>query len=117
MIPRKISDENPSAKTANKFQPKTIRGGNKDANSRKLVSKPKGEKSPPTTARECKMPKFSPPDSKNVPVEKIKLPDRIKLQSAMDLEDGAPQVQDMPLEEQKKISDKKKLLMEKTKKL
>ena len=61
--------------------------------------------------------------SKKVPVEKIKL-GTIKLQSAMDLEidDGTPQVVDMPFEEEKKIefekvSEKKKLLMEKTKKL
>lgn len=57
---------------------------------------------------------------KQVPVEKIKL-GSIKLQSAMDLEeDGIPQVEEMPFEEEKKIeiekvSDKKKLMMEKTK--
>jgi hypothetical protein len=35
----------------------------------------------------------------------------------MDLEDGTPQTQNVPVVEEKKVTDKKKLLMEKTKKL
>lgn len=83
---------------------------------------------PPATARDRKSDKLSPRNpgiinlkkkpSVQIPVEKIKLGGKIKQESAMDLEndDGAPQVQDMTCEEEKKI-DKKKILMEKTKKL
>ena len=77
-------EENPVKSTANKFQPKTMRGGNKAApddkqSTRKIVPKPKFErgKSPPATARESKISKFSPSQVKDVPVEQIKLPDKI----------------------------------------
>jgi hypothetical protein len=83
------------------------------------------------TARDNRIEELSPVDmseiinlSKNIPVEKIKLGTKIKLQSAMDFDNDyvTPQVEERHFEENKKIeieklSDKKRLMIEKTKKL